>query len=309
MSEFSAIPVFVEVVKQGGFSAAARSLGISKAAVSKRVLQLEANLGVRLLHRTTRKISLTEAGERYFVHARKALAAANEAEDAVTELQGEPRGVLRINVPMSFGRLQIAPMIPLFAERYPQLGIELVMDDRRVDLVEGGFDAAIRIGDLPDSSLIARKLTRCRILICASPAYIARYGQPTSPQDLVNHHCITYSYAEDGSDWTLTGKGGTQRIAVTGKYKANNGEALIELAKGGLGIGRFPSFIAGPHLQNGDLVPLLKDYSVQEKFVYAVFPERAYLPAKVRVFLDFAVEYFGGENPRWDSEALCGYRF
>ncbi len=174
MEAFGAIPVFVAVVENGGFSAAARTLGISKSAVSKRINQLEAHLGVRLLHRTTRKLSLTEAGERYFEHASQALAAAGHAEDAVTELQGEPQGQLRINAPMSFGRLHVAPLIPKFLDRCPKLQIDLVMDDRKVDLVAGGFDVAIRAGNLPASTLIARKLAPVRQVLCASPDYIDR---------------------------------------------------------------------------------------------------------------------------------------
>ena len=162
MNAFGAIPVFVAVVENDGFSAASRALGISKSAVSKRINQLENHLGVRLLHRTTRKLSLTEAGERYFEHAAQALTAAGQAEDAVTELQGEPQGKLKISSPMSFGRLHVAPLIPTFMKRYPKIRIDLVMDDRNIDLVAEGFDVAIRSGDMPDSTLIARKLAPLR---------------------------------------------------------------------------------------------------------------------------------------------------
>ncbi len=301
MRRFGAISVFVAVVENGGFTAAARTLGISKSAVSKRINQLEAHLGVRLLHRTTRKLSLTEAGERYFAHATQALAAANQAEDAVAELQGEPQGQLRISSPMSFGRLHVAPMIPKLLKRYPKLKIDLVMDDRRVDLVAEGFDTAIRAGNLPDSTLIARKLAPVRQVLCASPDYIDRYDRPSTPAELFGHNCVLYSYSSDADKWTLIGEGGPVTVTVSGSYKVNNSEALLEALREGVGIGRLPTFVAGPDLKAGRLVKLFESYRIPEFTLYAVFPEREYLPAKLRVFLDFAIEYFGGDEPYWDA--------
>jgi DNA-binding transcriptional LysR family regulator len=301
MEGFGAIPVFVAVVENGGFSAAARTLGISKSAVSKRINQLEAHLGVRLLHRTTRKLSLTEAGERYFEHAAQALTAAGQAEDAVTELQGEPQGNLKISSPMSFGRLHVAPLIPKFLKRCPKLQIELVMDDRKVDLVAGGFDVAIRAGNLPASTLIARKLAPVRQVLCASPDYIDRYGQPGRPVELSSHNWVLYSYSSDADEWTLIGEDGPETVTVSGSYQVNNSEALLEALKEGVGIGRLPTFVAGPDLKMGRLVQLFESYRIPEFTIYAVFPERQYLPAKVRVFLDFAIEHFGGDRPYWDA--------
>ncbi len=301
MEGFGAIPVFVAVVENGGFSAAARTLGISKSAVSKRINQLEAHLGVRLLHRTTRKLSLTEAGERYFEHASRALAAAGQAEDAVTELQGEPQGHLRISAPMSFGRLHVAPLIPKFLKRCPKLQIDLVMDDQKVDLVAGGFDVAIRAGNLPASTLIARKLAPVRQALCASPDYIDRYDQPGRPAELSSHNCVLYSYSSDANEWTLIGEGGPETVTVSGSYQVNNSEALLEALREGVGIGRLPTFVAGPDLKTGRLVKLFESYSLPDFTIYAVFPERQYLPAKVRVFLDFAIEHFGGDRPYWDA--------
>jgi DNA-binding transcriptional LysR family regulator len=301
MEGFGAIPVFVAVVENGGFSPAARALGISKSAVSKRINQLEQHLGVRLLHRTTRKLSLTEAGERYFEHATQALAAAGQAEDAVTELQGEPQGQLRINAPMSFGRLHVAPLIPKLLKRCPKLQIDLVMDDRKVDLVAGGFDVAIRAGNLPDSTLIARKLAPCRHVLCASPDYIDRYDRPGTPAELTGHNCVLYSYSSDADEWTLIGEGELETVAVSGSYKVNNSEALLEALRQGVGIGRLPTFVAGPDLKTGRLVKLFESYRIPDITIYAVFPEREYLPAKVRTFLDFATEYFGGDKPYWDA--------
>ena len=301
MAGFGAIPVFVAVVENGGFSAAARTLGISKSAVSKRINHLEAHLGVRLLHRTTRKLSLTEAGERYFEHAAQALTAAGQAEDAVTELQGEPQGNLKISSPMSFGRLHVAPLIPKLLQRYPKLQIDLVMDDRKVDLVAGGFDVAIRAGNLPASTLIARKLAPLRQVLCASPDYIDRYDRPGTPAELSSHNCLLYSYSSDANEWTLIGEGGPETVTVSGSYQVNNSEALLEALREGIGIGRLPTFVAGPDLKTGRLVKLFESYSLPDFTLYAVFPERQYLPAKVRAFLDFAIEYIGGDQPYWDA--------
>ena len=301
MEGFGAIPVFVAVVENGGFSAAARSLGVSKSAVSKRINQLEAHLGVRLLHRTTRKLSLTEAGERFFEHAAQALTAAGQAEDAVTELQGEPQGNLKISSPMSFGRLHVAPLIPKFLKRCPKLRIDLVMDDQKVDLVAGGFDVAIRAGNLPASTLIARKLAPLRQVLCASPDYVDRYGRPGTPAELSSHNCVLYSYSSDANEWTLTGESGPETVTVSGSYQVNNSEALLEALREGVGIGRLPTFVAGPDLKTGRLVKLFESYRLPDFTIYAVFPERQYLPAKVRAFLDFAIEYIGGDKPYWDA--------
>ena len=301
MNEFGAIPVFVAVVENDGFSAASRALGISKSAVSKRINQLEDHLGVRLLHRTTRKLSLTEAGERYFEHAAQALTAAGQAEDAVTELQGEPQGKLKISSPMSFGRLHVAPLIPIFMKRYPKILIDLVMDDRNIDLVAEGFDVAIRSGDMPASTLIARKLAPLRQVLCASPDYIDRYDMPVTPSELSERNCILFSYSGDANEWTLNKGGKSEAVLVSGSYRVNNSEAILVALREGIGIGRLPTFVAGPDLREGNLVRILESYHIPDHTFYAVFPERQYLPAKVRAFLDFSINYFGGDQPYWDA--------
>ncbi|MEH6579631.1 MAG: LysR family transcriptional regulator [Amphritea sp.] len=303
MDHFGVISVFVAVVENNGFSPAARVLGISKSAVSKRITLLEQHLGVKLLHRTTRRLSLTEAGERYFEHAAKAQGAARDAEDAVTQLQGEPQGRLRINTPMSFGRLHVAPLIPEFLERYPKINIEMVMDDKVVDLVEGGFDVAIRAGKLPDSSLIARKLAPLNSVLCASPDYIKQQGKPATPSELIHHNCVLYSYSSQINEWVFFGEDESVRIEVSGNYQVNNSEALREALLQGLGIGRLPTFVAGPELKAGRLINLFESYRMPHKTIYAVFPEREYMPAKVRAFLDFAVESFGDDTPYWEPIA------
>ncbi len=304
MSSISVIPVFVAVVENGGFAAAARRLGVSKSAVSKRITQLEAQLGARLLHRTTRKLSLTEAGERYLIHALEALTSAREAEDAVAQMQRAPHGRLKINAPMSFGRLHIAPLIPEFLKRYPGIEIDMVMDDRVVDLVEGGFDVALRAGVPPDSALIARKLAPCRNVLCASPGYVAEHGRPGEPTDLLAHNCLHFAYFSDAHQWTFIGPGEPVRIEASGNYQVNNSEALREALIGGCGIARLPTFVAGPDITSGRLVRLLGQYRMPSQTLYAVFPERRHLPAKVRVFLDFAVERFGADRPYWDDRVF-----
>ena len=301
MEDFSAIPVFVAVVTTGSFSAAARSENISKSAVSKRITQLEQRLGARLLHRTTRKLSLTEAGERYYAHAVQSLKAGKQAEDAVTELQGEPQGKLRVSTPMSFGRLHIAPLIPKLMKRYPKLHIDMIMDDRTIDLVEGGVDVAIRSGTLQDSSLVARKLTPLRYALCASSEYIAGHGLPEKPSELADHNCLLFSYAADANEWTFNAEEGQQSVQVSGNYRANNSEAMIEALRQGIGIGRLPTFVSAPDVNSGRLVQVLEDYPIPANTFYAVFPARAYLPAKVRVFLEFAIEHLGGDTPYWDT--------
>lgn len=303
MNGFGAIPAFVAVVESGGFSAAARALGVSKSAVSKRINQLEEDLGVRLLYRTTRKLSLTEAGERYFEHAAEALSAAGQAEDAVAELQGEPQGKLKISSPMGFGRLHVAPLIPKMLKRYPNLDIELVMDDRTMDLVAEGIDVAIRssFGGLPDSTMVARTLAPLRQAVFASPAYAEDQELPRVPAELVDHNCILFSYSSDANVWTFERDGQTESVEVSGTYRVNNSEAILEAIVEGIGVGRLPTFVAGPHVKSGKLIDLFPLHRIPDHTFYAVFPERQYLPAKVRVFLEFAVEYFGGDEPYWDT--------
>jgi DNA-binding transcriptional LysR family regulator len=303
MDNFGALPVFVTVIETGGFSPAAKRLGISKSAVSKRVTQLEEQLGVKLIHRTTRKLSLTEAGEHFFQHARIAHEAAKDAQDAVTQLQGEPQGRLRINTPMSFGRLHIAPLIPEFLKRYPKITIEMVMDDKVADLIGGGFDIAIRAGDLPDSTLIARKLAPLRNVLCASPEYLELRGTPGDLNELTDHNCLIFTYSKDVKEWVFVKDGQTQTVEVTGNYQVNNSEALREAILQGVGIGRLPTFAAGPDIKEGKLIPLFEQYQMPDKTIYAVFPERQYMPAKVRAFIDFAVEYLGGDTPYWDHSS------
>jgi len=300
MQNIGAIPVFTAVVELGSFSKAAEKLGITKSAVSKRITGLEMQLGVKLLYRSTRKLSLTEAGERYFAYALQALAAAQEAEDAATELQRVPKGILRVSSPMSFGRLHLSPMIPVFLQQYPQIDLHMDMSDTWSDVIAEGFDIALRAGDLTDSSLIARKLTPLHSVLCASPDYLAEHGAPKIPQHLIHHNCILYTYHTVVNEWVFIKNGEEETVRISGNYQVNNSEALRESLVQGLGVGRLPTFIAGGDIEAGKLVPIIDDYTMPYKSLYAVFPEKQYMPEKVRVFIDFLVENLGGDNPYWD---------
>ena len=300
MEHFAAMPIFVAVVEAGSFSAAAARLGLTKSAVSKRVQQLEAGLNVRLLQRTTRSLSLTEAGERYYDRARAALALAGEAEEAAVGLQGRPQGLLRVAAPMAFGRLHLSPLVAEFLRRYPDIQLDLAMDDRMVDLVEGGYDLAVRIGNLPDSRMVARRLAPCRVVVCASPAYLAANGAPAHPAELAGHNCIHYSYYRGGASWVFRGPDGEIRVPPRGNYQVNNSEARRDALLAGLGICEMPTFIVGADLAAGRLVEVLSAYPLPAHAVHAVFPRRG-LPAKARAFIDFLDEKLGGDTPPWDA--------
>jgi len=300
MARLDEMGVFAAVVESGGFSAAARSLGLSKSAVSKQVGRLEDRLGVRLLNRTTRRLSLTEAGTAFYAACRRVLDEAETAERAVSNLASAPRGLLKLNAPMSFGFLHLSGAIPAFHARYPQITVAAAMNDRFVDLVEEGYDVALRIGALQDSSLIARRLAPCRNVLCASPDYLAHHGRPHRPEDLAGHACLLYANAANPHEWVMNGPDGRQAVAVDGPLIANNGDVLCGAALGGMGITRLPTFIVGAHLRDGRLEVVLPDHPVPEQGIHAVYPHNRNLSVKVRVFVDFLAERFGPE-PYWDE--------
>lgn len=300
MKDINATAIFAAVVDAGSFSGAADKLGVTKSAVSKRITGLEERLGVKLLVRTTRKLSLTEAGQRYLVHVQTALRAIEDAEFAATELQQVPQGTLRISAPMSFGRLHVAPEIPKFLRAYPEITVQLDMSDVTHDLVSDGYDIALQAGALSETTLIVRKLAPLRSVLCASKDYVEQHGLPLSPEELIDHNCLLYSYHTSINEWVLAKDGDEVRVQVSGNYQVNNSEALLEAVTQGIGIGRLPTFVAGEAIKAGQLVPVLKGYDMPSKSLYAVFPERKYLPMKVRVFIDFIVECFGGSMPYWD---------
>jgi DNA-binding transcriptional LysR family regulator len=297
MDRLAAMEAFVRVAEARSFSEAARRLGQSKSVVSRQVAALEEELGARLLTRTTRSLALTEAGRTYFERAARILADVDEADASVSLLAGAPRGRLRVNAPMSFGFLHLAPQLPLFMERYPEVEVDMAMNDRMVDLVEEGFDVAVRItGRLPDSSLVARKLAPVRMAIVASPDYLARRGEPASPEELAGHDCLLYT----SDQWQLTGLDGKPRpVHVRGRLRANNGDALRAAALAGLGLALLPTFIVGRDLQDGTLVPVLCNHIPCQSTLYAVYPEVRQLSPKVRAFVDFLAAQLG-PNPYWD---------
>ncbi|MBY6066638.1 LysR family transcriptional regulator [Leisingera aquaemixtae] len=294
------IPVVVAVAETQGFAAAARRLGVSKSAVSKRITQIEKRLGAQLFHRSTRNVSLTEAGEHFYAHAVRAQEAAQEAEDSVLALQEAPKGRLSVNVPMAFGRLHVAPLISGFLECYPGVSVDMVMDDRVADLFADGFDLALRGGTLADSALVARKIAPLHNVLVAAPAYLERHGAPETVSGLSRHNCLQYSYSRDFQEWVFDCGGEVETFRPGGSYSVNNGEALREAVLGGTGIGRLPTFTTGPDLAAGRLVRVLPHCHLPSQTLYAIYPERRYLPAKVRVFIDFILEHLGGDVPPWD---------
>ena len=301
MEDLSAMAVFARVVEMESFSGAARDLGLSKSAVSKQVGRLEDRMGLRLLNRTTRRLSLTEAGAAFYQGCRRVVAEAEATERAVTRLASAPRGRLKVNAPMSFGVRHLAPALPDFMARYPELTVDLALNDRVVDLVEEGFDVAIRIARLADSSLIARRLAPNRLVLCAAPSYLRAHGAPRAVEDLKGHECLLYSYLAVGDVWRLCGPGGERRLRVTGRLRINNGDALLAATLGGFGVALLPCFICGEDLRAGRLIHVLPEWSgPADTVIAAVYPASRNLSPKVRVFVDVLAERFGG-TPYWDE--------
>lgn len=284
---FSAIPIFVAVVESGSFSAAAERLSMTKSAVSKRVSSLEDNLGTRLFHRSTRKLTLTEAGEQFSDYARNSLFIAQQGINATTLHQGKPKGTLKINAPMTFSRLHLVPLLKEFLDLYPDIKVILNMDDKIVDMIEGGYDVGIRIGELKDSSLIAKKLAKCDSVVCASPEYLTEYGIPKTPSDLRDHNCIYYSLFQAGVEWTFFRDNEKSKVEPKGNFVVNNSDAIGEMLLQGLGICQMPTFIVRKYLDSGQLIEVLDEYNLPQHNIYAVYPERRHVPEKVRVFLNF----------------------
>lgn len=300
MDTINGMITYARVVEARSFSEAARRLGISKSAVSKQIARLEDRLGARLLNRTTRRISPTEVGAAFYERCARITAEIEEAELAVTRLQAEPRGVLRVNAPMSFGMQHLAPAIAVFMKRYPDVEIDLMLNDRFVDLIDEGFDLAIRIGQLADSSLIARKLAPGRLVLCAAPSYLRRRGLPAAPKELAEHDCLVYSFAASGDLWTFIDADGAARsVRVKPRMRVNNGDVMRDVAVAGLGLTVLPTFIAADCLEKGTLVAVLGNYRLPETSVSAIYPQNRYLSTKVRVFVDFLAGRFGPE-PYWD---------
>jgi DNA-binding transcriptional LysR family regulator len=301
MLDLSGMAIFVSVVESESFTGAARELGLSKSAVSKQIARLEDRLGARLLNRTTRRLSLTEAGTAFYEGCRRVVDEAEVAEQRVSRLSAAPRGLLRVNAPMSFGVRHVGPCLSDFLSACPELTLDLALNDRLVDLVEEGYDVAVRIGVLADSSLVARRLAPSHLVLCAAPGYLVARGRPAAPEDLARHDCASYSYRTAGPEWRFLGPDGLRRVKVSGRVTVNNGDVLLAAALRGLGIVMLPSFIAGDALRAGHLERVLPEWRVAEEAnVYAVYPASRNLSPKVRVFVDFLAERFG-EAPYWDE--------
>ncbi|HZB92295.1 MAG TPA: LysR family transcriptional regulator [Stellaceae bacterium] len=283
------LQAFVQVVDSGSFSAAAKRLSVSPAVVTGHVQSLEKRLGVQLLNRTTRKVNLTEIGRAFYERTRRILAEIEEAEGLASAQQSTPRGTLRLNTSVSLARL-VTPLITEYVALYPEVAFELVMSDRMVDMVEEGFDLALRSGPLPDSSLMTRRLGIGRLVLCASPAYLARHGRPERPEDLAEHNCLTYINSHIEGRWHLSGPDGEHDVAVRGSLRSNSIEGLRAAALSGLGICLLPMINVTEDLTVGHLQRLLPDYRTTEVVLQAVYPPGRHLPVKVRTFLDFLVE-------------------
>jgi len=300
MHSLTDIAVFVQVVDSGSFTAAAERLSLSKSVVSKYVTRLEDHLGARLLNRTTRRLSLTEVGRAFYERSQVGLQEIEDAELEVSRLQGEPRGTLRLNTPMSFGILHIAPALPEFLSRYPEVSIDMNLDDRKVDVIEEGYDLSVRIAELPDSSLVARRLGPCRHAVVASPAYLERRGTPATPEELERHDIITFRYQESALHWHFRAPDNkTISVPVSGSVRMNNSLALREALLGGIGISRTPTFVVGRDIPEGRLRPILSDYETLEISIYLVYPQRRHLSPKVRAFVDYFAERIS-DTPYWD---------
>ena len=301
MDNLADVAVFVRVVERGSFTRAAGKLELSTSQVSKCVNRLERSLGARLLHRTTRRLSLTEAGAALFEASRSAIERIEEAEGAVAQFQSEPRGRLRVSAPMSFGILHLGPAISEFARAHPRVTLDMRLDDRFVNLVEEGVDVAVRIGALTDSSLVARRVATTSTLVCAAPSYLAERGEPEAPEDLASHDCLLYSYLATANVWRFAARDGREiPVAVSGSFRINNGIVLAEAAAAGHGILMAPAFYVAPMLRAGRLKRILARYALPDLGIHAVYPQRSQVPPKVRAFVDFLVKRFG-RRPEWEK--------
>jgi len=292
MDKLESLRAFAKVVELGSFSEAGRALRLSRSAVSKYIGELEDELGVQLLNRTTRRVSPTENGQAYFERVLGILGELDAADQAVTQLQATPRGLLRVNAPMSFGTLQLGPAIAEFMQLYPELRIQLVLSDENVDPLQDGLDVTLRIADLESSSLIARKLVPIARVICASPDYFGARGVPSHPNDLRDHNCLTYGFLSTGNQWKLSGKDGDHWIQPSWTLCVNNAEVLRDAAIAGRGIALIPTFIGEDALRTGRLRTCLDDYQAPPLALYALYPPTRHLAVKVRLFIDFLIERF-----------------
>jgi DNA-binding transcriptional LysR family regulator len=296
MDRFEEMRAFAAVVDAGSFVRAADALRVSKTAVSRLVGDLERRLGVRLLHRTTRKLSLTAEGEVFQARCKDLLAGVEEAESELTARAGEAIGLVRVNVPVSFGLMHLAPLWPTFIQMHRRVTLEVTLTDRVVDLVEEGYDLAVRIARLSTSSLVSRKLASTRMVLCASPEYLLRHGTPSHPSEIARHVVFTYTLLAMGEQWAFEGPQGPVNVEVKPRMRSNSGDTCCAAALRHQGIVLQPSFMVDTHLQSGALVELMPEYRSLDFGVYAVYASRKHMTLKVRMLIDFLVDAFRGRN-------------
>jgi DNA-binding transcriptional LysR family regulator len=287
--------LFARVVESQSFSGAAARMGLSKSAVSNRIARLEERLGTRLLNRTTRRLSLTEAGMEFYKRCARIAAEADEAAESVSGLSVSMKGTLRVNAPVVFSATHLAPALGGFLDAYPSLRVELTVDDRFIDVAHGGFDVVVRVAsvmDMKDASATARKLATDRLVVCGSPAYFARMERPRTPEELLRHHCLRYTHSALHEEWSFGPSGKRSAVPVTGPFSANSGVVLRGAALGGVGVAILPRFMVADALASGALEEVLGDFRWPELGIYALTPARRQAPAKVRAFIDFLTAHF-----------------
>jgi DNA-binding transcriptional LysR family regulator len=298
MKDVTDMEVFIRTVRCGSLSAAARTLDLTPAAVSYRLSKLEGSLGTRLLHRTTRRLILTEDGSEYLRQAERMISELEKVEAAVSRRDEVPQGTLKVTMPASFGRQHIAPVMPKFLKRYPLVKLNMIMSDEMIDIMGQGVDIAVRICELKDSEFIARKLAPDRRVVCASPDYLKRHGVPRTPAELANHNCLVLSQQPY---WTFNGPQGLERVKVAGNFECNNGEAIREAALSGLGVALKATWDIAGAIKTERLHVVLDDYPISsDTSVWAIYPSRRNVPAKVTAFVSFMKEHFDSQ-PHWDT--------
>ncbi len=300
MDKLEAMNAFVKVVALGSYAEAGRALGLTRSAVSKAVMELEQLLGARLLDRTTRRVGPTEAGIAYYERCVDIISRIEETEMQVSRLHDEPKGILKVNAPMSFGVQYLGPAIASFMSVYPDLKVEITLNDRFIDPIEEGVDVTIRIAVLTDSSLIARKLAPAKRVLVAAPSYIAVHGEPLQPEELERHRCLNYGHTTTLQRWHLTKGNDTIHVSINSALCSNNGDVLRAAAVAGRGISKLPTFLVGPDIAAGRLQRVLIDFPPTELGIYALYTPNRYLAAKTRVLIDFLAQRFGDE-PSWDK--------
>jgi len=303
MENIEHLRIFLAVIRTGSFSAAGRDLKLAPSSISRQISELEKSLSAQLFTRTTRQLTLTDAGQTYQFHATRILSDIVDARQALQELNTRPGGTLSLTAPISFGRRQVAPMLSGFLKEHPEIDVEFGLSDRRVDLVQEGIDAAIRFGSLPDSTLVARRIAPMRRIVCASPAYLKEHGTPKKPEDLEDHRCLTFRLGDTGSlwrpsadTWKFKKKKGVLEVPVTGPLKTTSGDALVQCASDGLGLILIIDWLAQSQLETGSLVRVLEDHPVatarDDEAVYVVYPSARFVSTRLRAFVDYAAAYF-----------------